>query len=272
MASDLFPQAREMADESMVRNLAAQAEAIWPQERRILERHGLSGRLSILDGGCGTGEITARLAALYPEARLLGLDILDGHLDRARARTQADAARVRFEHRSLFDTGLPAGGFDLVVCRHVVQSVPHPERMIAELLRLTRPGGRLHLLAEDYGMIHFPARRFDPDDFWDVIPRRMQEADGIDMRIGRHALGHLRALGVRDVAVDFVSVDTLRVPRRTFAAIWEAWRDGYADTAAARLGIPPDEARARFDDQIETLLDETQYCVWQVPIISAVAP
>jgi hypothetical protein len=30
---DLNPQAKEMADESMVRNLAAQAEAIWPQKK-----------------------------------------------------------------------------------------------------------------------------------------------------------------------------------------------------------------------------------------------
>jgi len=32
-------QAKEMADESMVRNLEAQAEAIWPQEEPIFARH-----------------------------------------------------------------------------------------------------------------------------------------------------------------------------------------------------------------------------------------
>jgi hypothetical protein len=33
MADPLNPQAKEMADESMVRTLAAQADAIWPQEQ-----------------------------------------------------------------------------------------------------------------------------------------------------------------------------------------------------------------------------------------------
>jgi hypothetical protein len=33
MSENLNPQYEQMADESMVRNLAAQAEAIWPQER-----------------------------------------------------------------------------------------------------------------------------------------------------------------------------------------------------------------------------------------------
>ncbi|HEY8712088.1 MAG TPA: hypothetical protein VIM68_04405 [Thermoanaerobaculia bacterium] len=42
--SNSSPQAREMAGESMVRNLAAQAEAIWPQEEPIFERRGDSPR------------------------------------------------------------------------------------------------------------------------------------------------------------------------------------------------------------------------------------
>jgi len=37
-----------------VRNLAAQAEAIWPQEEPIFDRHSL-GDSAVLDVGCGTG-------------------------------------------------------------------------------------------------------------------------------------------------------------------------------------------------------------------------
>ena len=72
--SDLNPQAREMADESMVRNLDAQARAIWPQEVELFGRYNLSGSLRILDAGCGPGEITSRLAELFPDAELLGVD------------------------------------------------------------------------------------------------------------------------------------------------------------------------------------------------------
>ena len=39
--TDLNPQAKQMADESMVRNLDAQARAIWPQEISLLRRFGL---------------------------------------------------------------------------------------------------------------------------------------------------------------------------------------------------------------------------------------
>ena len=62
------PQAAQMGDESMARNLAFQARAIWPAEQRLFERYALEGRFRALDVGCGTGEITLRLAQRYPEA------------------------------------------------------------------------------------------------------------------------------------------------------------------------------------------------------------
>ena len=84
--ADLNPQARQMADESMVRNLAAQASAIWPQEAPLFARYALPRAPRILDAGCGTGEITSRLAELFPEANVLGIDIIDHHLELARMR------------------------------------------------------------------------------------------------------------------------------------------------------------------------------------------
>src|SRR5437763_15065010 len=119
MADNLNPQAKEMADESMVRNLAAQADAIWPQEQPLFQRYSLPAEPVILDAGCGTCEISLRLAGILPRARLLGVDVIDDHLERARVRCAALGARTRFENRSIFDLGLAGGTFDLVVCRHV---------------------------------------------------------------------------------------------------------------------------------------------------------
>ena len=76
MTDDLNPQAKEMADKSMVRNLAAQAEAIWPQEQPLFGRYGVPTEADILDAGCGTGEISVRLARMFDHARLLGVDVI----------------------------------------------------------------------------------------------------------------------------------------------------------------------------------------------------
>jgi ubiquinone/menaquinone biosynthesis C-methylase UbiE len=67
-ANPSSPQAREMADESMVRNLAAQAEAIWPQEEPIFARHPPREGAQVLGVGCGTGEIVARLCERFHRA------------------------------------------------------------------------------------------------------------------------------------------------------------------------------------------------------------
>jgi ubiquinone/menaquinone biosynthesis C-methylase UbiE len=265
----LNPQAQQMADEAMVRTLAAQADAIWPQEKALFARYAIGDGARILDAGCGTGEITSRLATLSPTAELLGVDILDGPLEIARRRHSDVGARLRFEQRSIFDLQLPDATFDLVVCRHVLQSVPHPERVIAELARVARPGGHLHLIAEDYGMIHFPVGRLDPAEFFPPAPRALGAATGTDMFIGRNVVGVLERLGLKDITVDYVVVDTLRVPRATFAAIWEAWRDGYVDSLAQHSRFSREQAVAYFDEMIESIRDPRRYAVWFVPVVAA---
>src|SRR4030095_6837049 len=134
------PQAEQMADESMLRNLAAQAEAIWPQEQRLFERYQLPKNARIADIGCGSGEITSRLAARYPEAELGGVDILEGSVAYARQRYAALAPRVQFEQGDAFELRFAAAQFDLVVCRHMTQSVPEPQRVLSELHRICPPG------------------------------------------------------------------------------------------------------------------------------------
>ena len=170
----------------MVRTLSAQADAIWPQERPLFARYALPRAPDILDAGCGTGEITYRLGELLPAARLLGVDLIDEHLERARDRCAPFGARARFEHRSIFELGLR---------RRHVRSRRVPPRAaggaacgpaIAELVRVTKPGGWLHLIAEDYLMINFEPRRLDPDDFWGASARQFGQAIGTDLRIGRH--------------------------------------------------------------------------------------
>ena len=249
----------------MVRNLAAQAEAIWPQEEPIVRAYGAVS--DILDVGCGTGEISSRLAALFPTARVTGIDVIDGHLALARARYATLGERVKFQHGDAFELPFAARSFDLVVCRHMLQAVPNPERVIAEMVRVTKPGGHVHLLVEDYDMIHASKPGTDPSSFWHVAPRVFGRATGTDFHIGRNAVHHLHKLAVEDVRTHYAIVDTDRVKRETFAAIFEAWREGYSDDIAGYLGWDPGDVRAEFDATIDCVRDG--YAVWFVPIVSA---
>ncbi len=114
--TDLNPQAKQMADESMVRNLDAQARAIWPQEEPLIRRYALPAEPRILDAGCGTGEGSSRLAELFPKANVLGVDIVDAHLELARTRYTRLAPRLRFGHQSIFSARRDRPYFDPESC------------------------------------------------------------------------------------------------------------------------------------------------------------
>ena len=270
--TDLNPQAKQMADESMIRNLDAQARAIWPQELALVRRYTLPAEARILDAGCGTGEISSRLAELFPRARVLGVDIVDHHLDLARARYASLAPRLTFEHQSIFELPDADRTLDLTVCRHVLHSIPHADRVIAELARVTRHGGYLHLIPEDYGMLHFQRAPLDPTDFWYHVPKHFSKGTNTDLFIGRDTFGILAALNLTEIAVDYVVVDTIRVPRHTFAAIFEAWRDGYAESIGELTPISRDSAVAYFNQMNANVLDPHGYAVWMVPVVSARVP
>ena len=267
MSQDRNPQAEQMADESMIRNLTAQANAIWPEEKPLFARYSLPPDCRIADIGCGSGEIASRLAALYPRAEIVGIDILEHTVELARGRYASLAPRVQFQQGDAFELKLPAGHYDLVVCRHVTQSIPEPERVLAEMKRICKPGGWLHVLSEDYRMLHFMPGKMDPDRFWQELVPLACKGMGVDERVGRRTWTMLRALGLEQLTVDYVTVDTLRAPRETFAGIIEAWRDGYTEVISQNTGRTPEEVRAYFEVMIANIRHPDEYAVWHVPVL-----
>jgi len=144
--------------------------------------------------------------------------------------------------------------------------------VIAELVRVTRGNGYLHLIPEDYGMLHFQRGALDPRDFWHVAPAAFGSATQCDLFIGRNIFGILAAMNLREITLDYVIVDTLRVPRETFAAIIEAWRDGYAASVGKLTPISQELATAYFDQMIANIRNPDGYAVWMVPVVSARVP
>jgi SAM-dependent methyltransferase len=194
------------------------------------------------------------------------------HLELARERARGLGARVEFRRGDAFALDVPERSFDLSVCRHLLQAVPEPQRVLAEMKRVTRPGGRLHVVAEDYGMIHCHPCAVDGDRFWREGPITLGLRTGTDLYCGRKAYSWLRALGLEDVRVDYAVVDTVRVERSILVGIFEAWRDGYTEIIAAHSALSEAEVRAGFDAFVAAFGDPDAYGVWLLPILSARVP
>ena len=117
---------------------------------------------------------------------------------------------MRCEQGDAFALAQADASVDLLVCRHMSQAVPDFPRVLAEFARVLKPGGWLHLLSEDYGMLHMRVGVRDPDRSGTRSWLPFLDGIGCDGRIGRHSPTLLANGPVVDVAMDYITVDTLR--------------------------------------------------------------
>jgi ubiquinone/menaquinone biosynthesis C-methylase UbiE len=97
--------------------------------------------LDALDAGCGTGFLSFELAARGH--RVTGVDFAPGMIAEARRKATERGLAVRFEAGDAEQLPFPAASLDLVISRHVLWTLPHPEAAVSEWIRVLRPGGRL---------------------------------------------------------------------------------------------------------------------------------
>lgn len=128
----------------------------WKLERGLLGylRPEEFAGARILDFGCGCGASTMNLARLFPEARLVGIELNGDSLAIARARAAFYGYRTVELHRSPGATRLPPdlGRFDHIVLNAVYEHLlPRERKLLLPLLwdRL-RPGGVLFVCETPY--------------------------------------------------------------------------------------------------------------------------
>lgn len=99
--------------------------------------------LKILDLGCGDG--TTAVPAAQREADVLGVDIASNLVAAGNARAAAQGlSNLRFEEGDASDLRqLEANRFDLVVSIFGAMFAPRPHDVAKEMVRVTRPGGRI---------------------------------------------------------------------------------------------------------------------------------
>ena len=102
----------------------------------------------ILDLGCSVGMSTFALSAIYPQAKIVGLDLSPYFLAVANYRHQQHQTKINWVHAAAESTGLPDQSLDLVsiflMCHELPQSATR--NIFAEARRVLRPGGHLAIM------------------------------------------------------------------------------------------------------------------------------
>lgn len=98
----------------------------------------------VADLACGTGSLTLLVAELGHD--VVGVDVAATMLARARAKAAPFGGQVGLLQADVCAPPLQPAGVDVVLARHILWTLPDPQRALARWMRLVRPGGRLLLV------------------------------------------------------------------------------------------------------------------------------
>lgn len=204
--------------------IAHTVQALWPREGA-----------RILDIGTGTGW-AARLAA-WRGARVTGIDIAPGMIAAAKTLSEGITPRPQFQKAAAEALPFEDASFDGVISTYGIIFSAAPQKAIAELARVTRPGGRLALatwadapegyIAGFFGLLGEwsdapppPASPFD----WGR-PDWLQQAFGGTFRIEARA---------QETTLYAPDVET----------VWHEYVTGFGPVAATHAALPDDRKPA----------------------------
>jgi phosphatidylethanolamine/phosphatidyl-N-methylethanolamine N-methyltransferase len=162
---------------------------VQPRIMRVVRSLGIPPGARVLEIGCGTG---ISFEAYPPHCEVVGIDLADDMLERARRRIASRGCRnIRVQRGDALNLDFPDSSFDSVMAFHVISVVPDPRRMMAESQRVCRDGGTIVVIN------HF--RSEIP-----VIAGLQRSIDPVTRRLGWTTLRLGELLRLRGLAVNRV--------------------------------------------------------------------
>jgi ubiquinone/menaquinone biosynthesis C-methylase UbiE len=167
------------------------AEATRTYKRKSLDCLQLGAGDSFLDVGCGSGDdVLAAAREVGANGKATGVDVDPGMIAEAWRRAAGSRFSVDFVVGEATDLPFPDRSFSATRSDRMFQHLPCPERALAEMIRVTRAGGRVQIVDADWEALVIDCA--EPQIAQQVV-RYMTEKSVQNGRIGRQ----LPALFVR---------------------------------------------------------------------------
>lgn len=211
-----------------------------------LDFTGLIEDARILDAGCGTGSLTAEIIRRSSSASVTGVDLAQAYIDYASQRISDP--RASFEVGDLTALSFRDASFDQVFSNLVLHFVPKTDTAIAEMIRVTKPGGRIAATVWDSrsGLV---ANRM----FFDTAAVIDPAANELRKQLGVRPLSRPGELAAkwREAGLTDVRDRELHM-RMEFSSFDDYWApyDGADGPAAAYLRSAPKDIRPKVKDAV----------------------
>jgi ubiquinone/menaquinone biosynthesis C-methylase UbiE len=248
--------------------LQRQADELTPDSSALVDRLELRPGDAVIDVGCGPRGIIDLLAErVAPGGRVVGLDADPTHVQIAtELAAQLGLGNVEIVHADARHTGLPFDSFDLVHARTLLINLPEPAEVLAEMIRLGRPGGIVAGLEPDTeaAICYPPQPAFDR--LCEIFTLAFSR-NGADPHIGRRMAELYRQAGLEDVMVEARAVAyPAGHSRRTIRAdLVRSMRPQILEMGIAderELDDLDAAARKHFDDPDTVVMPGLMFLVW----------
>jgi ubiquinone/menaquinone biosynthesis C-methylase UbiE len=241
--------------------LQRQADELAPESTVLLDRVDLQPGDRAIDLGCGPRGVIEMLAErVSPGGRVVGVDADPAHVAMARDLVTALALpQVEIIAADARHTGLPSGSFDLVHARTLLITLPVPGQVVAEMVRLARPGGWIAGLEPDTeaAICYPPHPAFDR--LGELFPLAFSR-NGADPYLGRRMAELYRQAGLEDVVVEARSpIHPPGHSRRTIRAdlVRSLWPQ------IVEMGLADEQELKELDAAVREHLDDPNTVVMQ---------
>ncbi|MFX1451020.1 MAG: class I SAM-dependent methyltransferase, partial [Promethearchaeota archaeon] len=106
--------------------------------------------MNIMDFGCGPGISTRDLARRANPGMVFGIDIKDSAIEAARKISKNQGVHnVEFCKMDASNVEIQDNTFHITFARNLLMSVPRPQKVLKEMVRVTKPGGCIAIVSSD---------------------------------------------------------------------------------------------------------------------------